>query len=185
MDSIIITVVCCVLVADFITGVVHWTEDTYGLPSWPFLGGFVIEPNIEHHLRPTLLGTMSNLALRNYQAVVPLGVVSAAAVWWFGWSAWPFALTLSLASVGNEVHTWNHRRSNNAAIRFLQDAGIVQSPRQHAKHHRAPFDKYFCTLTNITNEALELVQFWRRLEWLILVVFRIAPKRMSPERLGV
>lgn len=185
MDSVIIKIVACVLAADFITGLIHWIEDTYGLPSWPFLGSFVIEPNIEHHLHPTFLGTMSNLALRNYQAVVPMGALSLVAFLWFGWSAWPVALTLTLASLGNEVHTWNHRRANNWLIRFLQNTGIVQSPRQHAKHHHPPFDAYFCTLTNVTNELLEAVYFWRLLEWYLRGAFGIVPKRMTAERQGV
>lgn len=185
LDSTLLTIALCVLAADFITGFVHWIEDTYGLPSWPLLGSFVIEPNIEHHLHPGFLGTMSNLALRNYQAVVPMTGISAVALVLCGWKAWPLAATLCMASLGNEVHTWNHRRKNNAVIRFLQNACIVQTPRQHAKHHRPPFDTYFCTLTNVTNELLEAVGFWRRLEWLLFSLFGLTTKRMSAGRSGV
>jgi len=102
------------------------------------------------------------------------------------WATWPIALTMALAGFGNEVHTWNHRSDaeNHAIARFLQDAGLVQSKLQHGKHHRKPYDKYYCTLTNINNAILERIHFWRTLEWLILVVFRIPVKRGDPERNG-
>ena len=184
-DSLLLTVAACFLTADFITGLVHWVEDTYGVPSWPVLGKFVVEPNIEHHLHPQLVATMSHFVLRNYQAIVPCLTVALLVLLWIGWNAWPVALTLGIASLGNEVHAWNHSSQNNWVIKFLQNSGLVQSPRQHAKHHRPPFDAYFCTLLNITNEVLEILQFWRRLEWFLHVSFGVSPKRMTVERQGV
>jgi len=180
------TVLGCVLVADFLTGVVHWFEDTYGLPSWPLLGKAVIEPNIHHHLQPQDLAN-STFWQRNYQALVPL-VVVLGLLWWFvGSGAWPIMLTLVLAAVGNEVHVWNHRKpsGNPWFVRFLQASCVIQTPRQHAQHHRAPYDRYFCTLTNLTNEVLELVRFWSGLEWLIWRVSGVRPKRMTVWRENV
>jgi len=181
----LIEVVACLLVADFITGVVHWIEDTYGVPSWPIIGKLVIEPNIEHHQQPGLLGSMSSLALRNYQSIIPASFAAIAALLWFGLSAWPFVLIAAISATGNEVHTWSHRKRNSRWVTFLQEAGLVQSPRAHAKHHRPPFDTHFCTLTNFTNEVLELVRFWRIAEFFVWLLLGALPKRMSEERQGV
>lgn len=174
-------IVCCLLIADFITGVIHWFEDTYGLPTWPILGPHVIEPNIQHHEHPGWIGTMSNLISRNYQSVVP-AIAVAGGLLYYG--HWQVALTLSFAAFGNEVHTWCHRSGNNWLITFLQESGIVQHPRQHAKHHHRPYDKYYCTLTNVVNEILEPLGFWRKLEFVILKLFGVQVKRISEERRG-
>lgn len=181
--STLTTILICIIIADFITGLIHWWEDTYGLPSWPILGKAVILPNIEHHKHPGWIGTMSTVISRNYQTVVPALILVIIVTLIYGW-LWPFFLTAILASLGNEVHTWNHRSKNNFLIKFLQDACIIQTPQQHAKHHKAPFDKYYCTLTNFTNAVLERINFWRGLESIIALV-GIKPKRMSPERDGV
>lgn len=175
----------CIIAADFLTGLGHWFEDTYGLPTWPILGKEVIEPNIQHHEHPGWIGTMSTLVSRNYQTVVPAIIFAVAVVWYFGGCGLYAGVVAMLAALGNEVHTWCHRGNNNRVIQFLQNIGLVQSPRQHAKHHRAPFDRYFCTLTNFTNEVLEAINFWRGLEWVIAKTLGVYPKRMSPERRGV
>lgn len=180
-----LTVLACLIVADFLTGLVHWIEDTYGLPDWPWIGKLVIEPNIEHHHYPGRLGSMSVFLIRNYQVFVPCLFVAAAALLLGGWSAWPVVLTVAFAAMGNEVHTWNHRGQNPWPIRFLQDSGLVQDARHHAKHHRPPFNSHFCTLTNFTNELLELIRFWPAAEWLLRVAFGLTPKRMSEARGGV
>ena len=174
-----VELIACFLLADFITGFGHWLEDTYAVKSWPWpLHDNIVIPNIEHHKNPTLIGTMSTLINRNWQTVVPAVLVSLVFLY-FG--IWQIPVILILASFGNEVHTWNHRRTNNFIITFLQDAAIVQTPQQHAKHHKKPYDRYYCTLGNITNAVLEITQFWKGLEYLLSKV-GIHPKRGTEER---
>ena len=172
----------CILIADFLTGLFHWLEDTYGLPTWPLIGESVIVPNIDHHRHPGLIGYMSTFISRNYQPfVIALGAIIL--FWLFGWLHWTIMLTAVLAGFGNEVHTWNHSKSKNPVIKFLWDTGLIQSKKQHAMHHIPPYNKYYCTLTNATNAILEVLNFWRGLEWVIALV-GVKPKRMSPERDG-
>lgn len=179
-----LTVLACIIVADFLTGLVHWIEDTYGLPSWPILGALIVEPNIEHHLDPLALCD-SPVWLRNYQAGIPACLFSAGVFGWLGLDGWPVVLTVVFAAMGNEVHAWSHAgKSNPWPIRFLQDAGLVQTPQHHAQHHRPPYNRRFCTLTNFTNAVLDLVGFWPALEAVLSLAW-ITPKRLSAERLGV
>ena len=178
----------CIIIADFITGLVHWIEDTYGVPSWKFgLKENIVEPNILHHENPTFMVTMSNALRRNYLTGVPAIVASLGCWIIFGWSvAWPIMLILLLSGwLGNEVHAWNHtpRADLPRWIVFLQDTALIQTRKQHALHHQKPYDKYYCTLTNITNAVLELVNFWRGLEW-IISKFGIQVKRCTKERRG-
>lgn len=176
-------ILICIISADFFTGIVHWFEDTYGLPSWPIIGAWVIEPNIEHHEKPSLIGRMGTFASRNLQPIL-LAIIGFGTCCFFGTASWPVLLVAALAAFGNEVHCWNHRVKNNRFITFLQNSGLVQSRRQHAMHHRPPYDRYYCVLTSFTNEVLELLDFWRRLEWLVSMTLGVDPKRLSPERRG-
>jgi len=175
-------IIVCMLIADFSTGFFHWVEDTYGVPSWPFLGKSVIIPNIEHHKHPGLIGAMSTFISRNYQPFL-IAIIFMSICALFGWIHWTMWFTAILASFGNEVHTWNHSKTKNPVIKFLWDAGIIQSKKQHAIHHIPPYDKYYCTLFNVTNAMLEVLNFWRSLEWLLGLI-GIKPKRLSPERDG-
>ncbi len=174
-------IIACILIADFLTGVVHWFEDTYGLPSWPWLGASVIEPNIRHHEHPVEF-TMRSVIYRNYQVFLSaLGAIAIA--WLTGWLGWQIALTIALASLGNEVHAWSHKRPRWWIVRLLQDMKLLISPEQHAKHHRRPYDTNFCTLTNVLNPLLDGLRVWRGLEALLsLVGWRV--RRMSAERRG-
>ncbi len=177
-----LNVLICIIIADFLTGFIHWIEDTYGVKTWPWpLKDGVVLPNIEHHRNPTFIATMSSFISRNAYLVVPAVVVSLVALV-FGY--WQVALIFFLMSWGNETHTWSHKRKNNRLIAFLQDAAIVQTAGQHAKHHKKPYDKYYCTLTNFTNAVLEVIHFWRGLEWILKKMFGLEVKRMTSERDG-
>lgn len=182
LDSILIQMFICVMMADFITGLIHWIEDTYGLPSWPLIGKAVIEPNIIHHEQPGKLGSDSTFIGRNYQTVVPAVILVVVVTLFFGF-IWQFALVCLLASFGNEVHTWNHRSKNPFWIKMLQDTAIIQTPAQHAKHHRKPYNVYFCTLTNVMNPILCYFRFWANAE-LVLSKLGFPVQRLCKERRG-
>lgn len=180
MSSIAWQFVACVLAADFVTGFVHWWEDTYGLPTWPVLGEHVIEPNIEHHRHPGLMGAMNRFWDRWWQGgLFALGVMAIAGL--VGVLTWHLVAIAAVASLGNEVHTWSHRGQRSGIVGLLQDAALVQTPQQHAKHHRGEFDRYYCTITNITNAVLERLNFWRRLEAVVSLA-GVDPKRGSEAR---
>ena len=175
------SVLMCILIADFLTGLFHWFEDTYGDPGFPILGPLVFEPNLLHHEQPMKF-TMSGFCLRNYQSWL-IAAATCSVVYLLGVFSWHVALVGFLAGMGNEVHVWTHKRGP-CWIRLLQEMGIIQHPRQHAKHHKAPFDSHFCTLTNAMNPVLELVHFWRGLEW-VISLFGFPTKRMSESRRGL
>jgi sterol desaturase/sphingolipid hydroxylase (fatty acid hydroxylase superfamily) len=176
-------ILLCVLAADFVTGLVHWWEDTYGDPSWPIIGEAVIEPNIKHHEDQALFARMTSLCSRNWQPLT-LGIVACALAWAAGWFTWQLACVSALAAIGNEVHAWAHVRPANSIARMLQDMAIVQTPQQHAKHHRPPYASNFCSLTNLVNPVLEALRFWPALEWAVATTTGIEPKRMTEARRG-
>lgn len=183
--------IVCVVVADIITGVAHWLEDTYcsddmvhGRLLSKFVGQYVCEPNIDHHLRPRDLVNGGNFVVRN---LVPWGLALAAVMlfalidWCCSWINWPWAVyfTIWLSTFGNEIHRANHMRDSelNPLHLFLRESGLVQSQRQHMLHHKPPFDGYYCAMISFNNAWMDRIHFWRGLEWILFTVFRIPTRR--------
>jgi len=176
-------IILCVIIADFITGIIHWWEDTYGNPKWPILGTQVVKPNILHHKDPTAFIRMTAAITRNYQ-VWGIGLLSIIIFYLIGVLSWELTTIVVIASQGNETHAWTHTKPPKAA-KLLQDMGILITPQQHAKHHRPPFDTNYCTLTNLVNPLLETICFWKTVEWIILKTLHIKVKRGDSDRNGV
>ena len=166
----------CSWFADFITGFFHWLEDTYCLEHVPLIGGFICEPNIQHHIDPNDIVRDGTFVSRNYfQWILCGGIFALLCLLGFG-NIYTF-LTLLMASFGNEVHRWNHMSSNGPIVSFLKESGLIQIQRQHSLHHKPPFAQYYCTLTSQLNPMLERLNFWRRLEHVIEATTGITPKR--------
>lgn len=183
MASVVCQFVLCLLVADLVSGLVHWWEDTYGLPTWPVVGQLVIEPNIDHHLQPSAMATMWSLWQSNWQSVAAAAAVLAA-LGWAGWLTWQVAAVIVLAGGANEVHAWAHGARRGWPVRLLQEMCLVQTPAHHAGHHRPPYDRRFCTLTNWVNPLVDRLAVWRTLEWL-LALAGVLPARGTAARRGV
>ena len=162
------------LAADFFSGVFHWLEDRYGVEDWPVIGPLVVSPNVMHHSQPTAFLEQGFLA-RNWTTISP-AVVASVLAWLAGWD-W-LALALAFTGAGNEVHAWAHQRCSRP-IRGLQLLGILQSQEQHAAHHRQPFDRNYCVMTDWLNPLLTWTGFWPAVEDTAEALTGIAPR---PER---
>jgi len=172
----------CVLIGDFVTGLVHWAEDAYARLDWPEpIRSLVVEPNIVHHEDQTafLSGGCWNRCWHTLLASMVVCVAAAAA----GVYTWHWAVVGLVAGLGNEVHAWTHRRAPWPA-RMLQEMGVLTTPQQHARHHRPPFDRAYCTVTNALNPILDATRFWRALE-LLLSLTGLRLRRLTAVRRGV
>ena len=175
-------VIGCILLADFITGFIHFLEDTYLVPSsFKSFDDLVTHPNILHHKDPMHF-TMGDVLHRNYHLFLAAGMVLLIA-YPLGYLTWQLALITILAALGNEIHAWSHKRPKNWFLRLLLDMKLVISPEQHAKHHKRPYSKCYCTVTNWVNPILDGIQFWAWLEWCLKLV-GIKPMRGSEQRGG-
>jgi hypothetical protein len=167
------------LVADFISGLFHWLEDSYGDPSWPLVGRLVTQANIIHHFEPrhmTYHSWLSSARGPMAGAAVLLAVAYLAQV-----PIWPVFLLAIVLGNANEIHKWAHRsrKENGRLITSLQRVGLLQSRRQHAKHHQARKDSHYCVVTNYLNPVLEGVRFWSFLEAAIYLLLRVR-RRVDP-----
>ena len=174
--------VACLFAVDFITGVIHWAEDTWtALGRSTLLDRYVVRDNIEHHRKPG--GIRSGTYWETNRVCIALASAIGCVLMLCGVHAWEAYAIVLFASQSNQVHKWSHCANPPRAIRALQRLGILQSPAHHAEHHKRPYASRFCTTTNFLNPVLDGLRFWRGLEWLIERC-GVRVQRATPARQG-
>jgi hypothetical protein len=156
----------CLFVADFLTGLMHWAEDTWLAPGRSaFLDRYIVSDNIEHHRRPGSIRAGTYWETNRVTIVLASLGVAGCALGHVG--AWQPYLMLALLSHSNQVHKWAHSSNVPPVVRRLQSIGLLQSPTQHARHHKNPYETNYCAMTNFVNPAIDAIGLWRALEWTI------------------
>ena len=155
------------LVIDWISGVVHWLEDSYGHPSAPFVGRRITKPNLRHHFRPRAFAQSSWYS--SSQLLLFSGLAALAVAWAFGRLSPMVVLAAVLGANANQVHKWSHRNEseNGPLVTWAQRLKLIQSPGHHHRHHCGHKDSHYCALTNFLNPVLDYCRFWRGLEWML------------------
>lgn len=174
---VFIQIVSAWLLADFLSGVLHWFQDRYCQRYWPVIGDIIVEPNDIHHVTPRSF-TTDGFFLRNWASFV---VAFVAGFLFYGtgtlnWFTGGFVAASSF--LPTQAHYWAHRSEteNGPLISTLQRLGVIQSSQHHWRHHRGSKDKYFCTMTDFVNPVLERIQFFQRVEKVIKFVTGVRPK---------
>jgi plasmanylethanolamine desaturase len=160
-----------VLLADFVSGVVHWAEDAYASKDTPLIGRWIGEANLEHHKKPRAF-----IGRSWWQSSWDLFVASAlvvAGAWWFKLLHWSVVLFAFVSANANQIHKWAHKapHENGPLITWLQKAKLIQTQRHHAQHHRGEKNSHYCSVTNLLNPVLESLGFWTRIEQFNALVF--------------
>ncbi len=181
----VLIVFSLLLLADFVTGVIHWLEDTYGNPNWPIIGKYIIIPNLEHHKNPRSLlsGNYWNRVDTSVYAACSIGILCYLS----GYMCWQLFTFLLIASQGNEFHAIAHRNTdeNGYWLTRLQKIGLIQTRKTHGWHHKAPYETNFCVMTEFLNPILNRINFWNTIEKILLKIFRIKILRGSDIRGGI
>jgi hypothetical protein len=165
------------LVADLVTGIVHWLEDVYADESMPFIGRHVARTNIVHHHFPRhfthLTWWQSSWLLCVLSALILL------AAWGLGLLTWHVWLFAGLSANANQIHKWAHqtRAENGPVVSCLQHIRLLQTPRHHARHHTDPKDCHYCTMSNLLNPVLDRINFWSGLEVLFTRITGLRRRR--------
>lgn len=169
---ILFTVLGSWLLADFISGVVHWWEDRaiIGNSRFAFING-VRADNERHHQQPGYFLRLS--WWENINTTAP-----------FAWGLTGILILVGAPSIliwtsyflglGNLVHRWAHEPEGRlpAVITWLQRTGLFISGDHHGEHHfidgrpisREMSTRRYCVMSNWLNPALDRIQFWDRLE---------------------
>lgn len=173
------------LIADFLSGLVHWAGDTVGHETWPVVGRNFILHFRNHHVDPKditrhdFIETNGNNCIASIPPVMlaiwlapgreGLGLFASALI---GFSAFFVFAT-------NQFHKWAHAGDDAPRIaRLLQRCGLILRPAHHDVHHAAPHDKYYCITVGWMNPVLTKLRFFRFLEW---VIARIRPSILHLE----
>jgi ubiquitin-conjugating enzyme E2 variant len=173
-------IVGAALAADLVSGLVHWTADTWFSETTPLLGRRFLRPFRVHHVNPDDFlhrdaidcngdVAMLNIPILGLALLVPDTALSAVAS--LGLTA--FAV-VSLPT--NQVHQWAHMPSPPSAVRWLQCRGILLSIEAHAQHHRKPYVANYCIATGWCNRWLTAVNFFPSCERLVTRVTGLQPR---------
>jgi len=164
------------LLADFVSGVVHWAADTWGSERMPLLGRRLLHPFRVHHVNPDdflrrdMIDCNGDVATLNLPILLALFLADPGGglVFWLA-----FELT---ALPTNQVHQWAHLPNPPGTIRWLQQRGVLLNPESHRRHHGEPYTSNYCIATGWCNRPLAALEFFPRLERMITRLTGIQPR---------
>ena len=169
------------VLADFVSGFVHWAADTWGTPEWPVVGKALIRPFREHHVdqkeitRHDFVETNGNNCFVSIAPAVGAALLPQSGAGWFFTSALMFSLCLAILGT-NQFHKWAHMDSPPRLAGLLQRANLILPPEHHSLHHAAPYAKYYCITVGWLNEALFRLRFFQTLERMITAATGMVPR---------
>ena len=169
-----VALVAAMIVADLLSGLVHWGADTWGTVETPLLGGSLIRSFREHHVNPKSITHHDFIEANGNSCLVLIPVVALAlavpiatgAPWGLLAATFLGILCIFLAAT-NEIHKRAHQDIPPPAFRLLQRMHVILSPQVHEIHHRSPFARYYCITTGWLNAPLTAIGFFSALETLI------------------
>ncbi len=169
------------LLADFLSGMVHWSADTWGSESMPILGKRLLHPFRVHHINPADFlrrqfidtnGDVAFLAIPVLLAAFQIPLTSSMSV-----AAALFVTSFSAVGLmTNQIHQWAHMRIAPVPIRWLQRFGIILSHEAHEQHHYPPYVQNYCIATGWCNRPLQAIRFFARLESLVTWMTGFQPR---------
>jgi ubiquitin-conjugating enzyme E2 variant len=169
------------LLADFVSGLVHWLADTWGSETMPVLGRRFLRPFRVHHVNPDDLLRRSFIDCNGDVAMLAVPVL--AAVHWIplsteaGRMAAVFLVAFCAVTLPtNQVHQWAHRIDPPRWVGRLQHWRVLLSHEEHRAHHAAPYATNYCICAGWCNGPLTAAAFFPRLERLVSRITGLEPR---------
>lgn len=165
------------LMADFLSGLVHWAADTLGTERTPFLGQNLIRPFREHHFDAEGITHHDFIETNGNSCLLAFPISGAAVVWIPAEPSLVFygcamsGITMFFMVLTNQFHKWAHNQSPPGIVRALQRFSLVLARDHHDVHHTAPHRTHYCITTGWLNPVLDGLRFFRVLEWGIGLVW--------------
>jgi ubiquitin-conjugating enzyme E2 variant len=183
----VVTFFVGLFVTDFVSGLVHWTTDTW---FDEILYERIISIAREHHVYPYHIVGYGFRDYAGYSSWPTIVVVS------------PIVLPLTLGDAksdmvylmiflcvevalgmffGTYAHRLGHARSESRVVRLLQRFGFLISPAYHKVHHSGRHDIRYCVINGWANSVCDRIGFWRGLERLVYTATGAVPRRNDRE----
>jgi len=171
--------------ADFLTGIYHWSVDNYGDGSTPIVGAQIAAFQ-GHHQRPWTI-TEREFCNNLYKVFAPAAPFTLlcllASPWTPSWLDVGLATATFLTCMSQQTHAWAHMTPSKLphVVKKLQDAGILVSRKAHGAHHKAPFEGNYCIVSGVWNPLLdaggdEKKSFFRNLENFVVAKTGVEPR---------
>jgi hypothetical protein len=164
------------LIADFISGLVHWAGDTIGDESTPFLGKNFVTPFRYHHVDPKDITRHDFIETNGNNCIVVVTPLASAYLLLprettFGFFCATLMGFIALFIVAtNQFHKWAHTDEPPRFAAWLQRWGLILSTDHHDVHHAQPHDQQYCITVGWMNPLLNRVRFFRAVEAVIAAV---------------
>lgn len=174
-------VLAAALAADLVSGLVHWTADTWFSETMPVLGRRFLRPFRVHHANPDDFLRRDFVDCNGDVAMLNLPILGAALAMPIDSELHGAAVValISFALVSlptNQVHQWAHMPTPPPVVQWLQARGLILSGTAHAQHHRAPYVANYCIATGWCNRPLAAAGFFPACERLIERLFGLRPR---------
>jgi plasmanylethanolamine desaturase len=168
------------LAADLVSGLVHWTADTWFSETMPMLGRRFLRPFRVHHINPAdflnrdIVDCNGDVAMLNLPILVIALMLPDTAL---GGAASVGLLAFAAVSLPtNQVHQWAHMPSPPRMVRWLQRRGVILSSEAHAQHHEEPYVANYCIATGWCNRWLTTIGFFPACERLVTRTTGLEPR---------
>jgi palmitoyl-[glycerolipid] 3-(E)-desaturase len=159
------------IIADFGSGVLHWSVDNYGNGKTPIMGS-IIAAFQGHHTAPWTI-TQREFCNNVYKLCIPFGIIPMTLISILFNSSPAIIMFVTFFCIfeilSQEFHKWSHQLISEtpAWVNKLQKFQLTVGRKQHAQHHLAPFEGNYCIISGACNNILDSIGFFRRLEHLI------------------
>lgn len=176
------------ILADFVSGLVHWMGDTWGSTEMPILGKALIRPFREHHVDEKAITRHDYIETNGANCLVAVPVAALSLLIPLNVEGWERTGLFSMVSLGsmifwvmmtNQIHKWSHLDEDKmpGILKVLQQLHLILPPWHHQIHHTPPFDTYYCITTGWLNWPLAKLGFYRKAERLITAFTGAIPRR--------
>jgi palmitoyl-[glycerolipid] 3-(E)-desaturase len=157
------------LLADFGSGVLHWSVDNYGNGKTPIMGS-IIAAFQGHHSAPWTI-TQRGFCNNVYKLCIPFGVLPVTLIHSIAGPAVTLFFTFFCVTeiLSQEFHKWSHMTKGETPqwVNWLQKVGLTVGRKPHALHHMAPYEGNYCIISGIWNKPLDKSGIFRWMEHVI------------------
>lgn len=176
------------VMADFVSGFVHWLGDTWGSTDMPILGNALIRPFREHHVDEKAITRHDYIETNGANCMVAVPVAALCVLIPLeieGWRSFALFSVVAMSSMifwvmmTNQFHKWAHLDEEKIPrwLKTLHTWHVVLPPAHHQTHHTAPFETYYCITNGWLNWPLHKLGFYRHMERLITALTGVIPRK--------